>query len=218
MYLMEQDWIQITTSAGYLFILLFLALILLSVYQLRKLSGLKKVLEASGVNNGKVADEQNDSDITADEDDDEDELKSQLRAKTFDLAKAAKEIKEKEEVFNRLRDSIMILRENPNGLERITREMLQIIEGVSQDPDGTFEMQIDDLNQQLYDKLKQNHPDLSANDLLLCAYIKMGFESKEIANMLHIKPSSVYINRSRLRKKLNLEPNDDLYTYLNNRI
>ena len=213
MYLIEQDWIQITSSAGYLFILIFLALILLSVYQLRKLSGLKKVLEESGVSNEKAADEQNDSDITANEDDDE--LKSQLRAKTFDLAKAAKEIKEKEEVFSLLRDSIMILRENPNGLDRITKEMLQIIDGVSQDPDGTFEMQIDDLNQQLYDKLKQNHPDLSANDLLLCAYIKMGFESKEIANMLHIKPSSVYINRSRLRKKLNLEPNDDLYTYLN---
>lgn len=49
----------------------------------------------------------------------------------------------------------------------------------------------------------------------LCAYIKIGFDSKEIADLLNIKPSSVYISRSRLRKKLNIETDEDLHSYLN---
>ena len=74
---------------------------------------------------------------------------------------------------------------------------------------------MDELHQQFFENLRQNYPDLTNYDLRLCAYLKLGFNSKEIANMLNIMPSSIYISRSRLRKKLNLDSESDLHGFLN---
>jgi len=74
---------------------------------------------------------------------------------------------------------------------------------------------MDQLHQDFFEKLRRDFTDLTSYDLRLCAYLKLGFNSKEIANMLNIQPSSVYISRSRLRKKLDLNSDKDLSSYLN---
>jgi len=81
--------------------------------------------------------------------------------------------------------------------------------------DKTFEIQMDELHQDFFKKLKEHFPGLSKNDLRLCAYLKIGLNSKDIADILNIQTSSSYISRSRLRKKLNLEAEEDLYDFLN---
>jgi DNA-binding CsgD family transcriptional regulator len=80
--------------------------------------------------------------------------------------------------------------------------------------DNTFEIQMDELHQDFFRKLKEKYPELSNNDLRWCAYLKIGLNSKEIADILNIQPSSAYISRSRLRKKLNLDAEEDLFTFL----
>ncbi|NLO02543.1 MAG: histidine kinase, partial [Bacteroidales bacterium] len=84
--------------------------------------------------------------------------------------------------------------------------------------DNTFEIQMDELHQDFFRKLKKKFPGLSNNDLRWCAYLKIGLNSKEIADILNIQPSSSYISRSRLRKKLSLKSEEDLYTFLNSKI
>jgi len=74
---------------------------------------------------------------------------------------------------------------------------------------------MNELHQEFFKKLKQVYPSLSNNDLRLCAYLKIGMNSKEIADFMHIQPSSSYISRSRLRKKLGLNPDENLYDFLN---
>ncbi len=81
--------------------------------------------------------------------------------------------------------------------------------------DKTFEIQMDELHQEFFQKLKDRFPGLSILDLRLCAYLKIGLNSKEIAEILNILPSSAFISRSRLRKKLNLKPEEDLHDFLN---
>lgn len=56
-----------------------------------------------------------------------------------------------------------------------------------------------------FDQLKQRFPDLTPNEIKLCAYIRIGMSSKQIAQMLNLSPESVNKNRYRLRKKLGLE-------------
>ena len=73
---------------------------------------------------------------------------------------------------------------------------------------------MDELHQDFFKKLKDKFPGLSNNDLRLCAYLKIGLNSKEIADILNIQPSSAYISRSRLRKKLNLGVDEDLHDFL----
>jgi len=81
--------------------------------------------------------------------------------------------------------------------------------------DKTFEIQMDELHQEFFKKLKEQHPSLSNNDLRLCAYLKIGLSTKEIAEILNILPSSAFITRSRLRKKLNLAVDEDFHTFFN---
>ncbi len=63
-------------------------------------------------------------------------------------------------------------------------------------------------------KLRNNFPQLSKNDLMLAAYIRMNLTSKQISDLMHISEKSVEIARYRLRKKLNLEHGQRLAEFL----
>jgi len=143
------------------------------------------------------------------------ELKLQLRTKTFELATKAKENQNKIQVLQQVKEKIKDLENNPKMVKKRVDEIRKIIESNTKEDDNTFELQLDELHQKLYKKLQTLYPDLTNNDLRLCAYIKIGFNAKETADMLNIKPSSVYINRSRLRKKLNMDSDEDLQGFLN---
>ncbi|HNX78751.1 MAG TPA: LuxR C-terminal-related transcriptional regulator, partial [Prolixibacteraceae bacterium] len=65
-------------------------------------------------------------------------------------------------------------------------------------------------------KLKEAHPLLTPNDLKLCVYLRLNMSSKEIAPMLNISPQSVEIKRFRLRKKLELDHEQNLTEYILN--
>ena len=57
-------------------------------------------------------------------------------------------------------------------------------------------------------------PTLKKNDLKLCAYLKMGLSSKEIASLLNTSLRSIETARYRLRKKLGLEGGANLTSFL----
>ncbi|MGN8225093.1 helix-turn-helix and ligand-binding sensor domain-containing protein [Gracilimonas sp. BCB1] len=143
------------------------------------------------------------------------QLKAQLKSKTIELATKAKENDEKNRILQKLKSKFEQIGNNPESVKVRSSEILRIIDSHIEPEDNTFEIQIDELHQEFFDTLRDEFPDLTRYDLRLCAYIKIGFNSKEISNMLNIKPSSVYISRSRLRKKLNIETDEDLHSYLN---
>ncbi|MGA9588773.1 MAG: LuxR C-terminal-related transcriptional regulator, partial [Salegentibacter sp.] len=58
------------------------------------------------------------------------------------------------------------------------------------------------------------HPELTSNDLRLCAYLRLNLSSKEIAPLLNISVKSVEIKRYRLRKKMDLGRNVNLTDYI----
>jgi hypothetical protein len=143
------------------------------------------------------------------------QIKEQLKSKTIELATKAKENDEKNKILQSLDERLKIIEENPASLKRRLSEIHRIVKSHINSEDNTFEIQIDELHQDFYDALRKEFSDLTRYDLRLCAYIKIGFDSKEISDLLNIKPSSVYISRSRLRKKLNIESDEDLHGYLN---
>lgn len=92
--------------------------------------------------------------------------------------------------------------------------MTRLLDGKVSAEDQTFDMQLDELNQEFLRRLKADYPVLTNYDLRLATYLRMGLSSREIAELLHVLPSSVNVSRSRLRKKLNLEGDQDLYEFL----
>jgi len=140
-------------------------------------------------------------------------LKQQLRSKTIELANKAKDNDDKNRILLSLKEKFNSVQKDPckskmNEIRRMLDSYLNI-------EDNTFEIQMDELHQEFFKKLKDQFPALSIHDLRLCAYLKIGLNSKEIAEILNILPSSAFISRSRLRKKLNLKAEEDLHDFLN---
>lgn len=53
-------------------------------------------------------------------------------------------------------------------------------------------------------------------ELRLCAFLKLGMSSKEISAITYTSPNSVNIARKRLKKKLNLKPDENLQLFIQN--
>ena len=79
-----------------------------------------------------------------------------------------------------------------------------------------FETYFDEVHNEFFNRMKEKYPDLSPKELRLCAYIRMNISTKEIASLLNISYRGVEINRYRLRKKLDLERDVNLPTFLSN--
>ena len=63
-------------------------------------------------------------------------------------------------------------------------------------------------------KLKEENPVLTAEDLKLSAYLKIGMSNKEIANVTHLTLGSVKSKINRLKKKLEMGPEDSLRDFM----
>ncbi len=74
----------------------------------------------------------------------------------------------------------------------------------------TFEIYFNSIFDGFFDKLSEAYPKLTGNDLKICAYVKLGMSTKEIAAMMNIEVSSAESARYRLRKNMGLSPSDSL--------
>jgi len=142
-------------------------------------------------------------------------LEQQVKQKNIALAKQAKDNQNKNRLLHILKEKMEEAQHEPALGKMRWAEMKRLLDLYLETDDKTFEIQIDELHQAFFKKMREQFPDLSLYDLRLCAYLKIGLNSKEIAELLKVLPSSINVSRSRLRKKLNLKHDDDLYGFLN---
>jgi tetratricopeptide (TPR) repeat protein/DNA-binding CsgD family transcriptional regulator len=77
-----------------------------------------------------------------------------------------------------------------------------------------FDNYFESVNKNFYTRLKQKYPEISSNDLKICALIKLNLSIKEMASILNISPDSVKTARHRLRKKLQLTTEENLTDFI----
>ena len=77
-----------------------------------------------------------------------------------------------------------------------------------------FEFHFKKSNPDFFSKLDDLHPDLTPNDIRICAFIKLNIPTKQMASLLNINPKSLEMTRYRLRKKLGLAERSILYNYI----
>ena len=73
---------------------------------------------------------------------------------------------------------------------------------------------IETISSDFYDRLKSKCPDLTASDMELCAYLRAGLGVNEIAELKFIESKSVYMNKYRLKKRLNLPADADITEFV----
>jgi len=88
---------------------------------------------------------------------------------------------------------------------------LQINEGVAE-----FQKSVDDASLEFNQKLQQQFPNLTQNDIQLCSLLKLKLQNKEIATIRNVSDTAIKMARYRLRKKLGLDSKEDIVDFLNN--
>lgn len=77
-----------------------------------------------------------------------------------------------------------------------------------------FEIRLDKIDYQFYEKLISEYPELTMNERRLAAFLKLQFSTKEISLMTGQSIRSIEVARSRLRKKLSMTNlNESLYDF-----
>ncbi|HPT31541.1 MAG TPA: LuxR C-terminal-related transcriptional regulator, partial [Prolixibacteraceae bacterium] len=140
-----------------------------------------------------------------------DKLKAEVEARNQELVTSAMAIVKKNELLNILEQELNQTNPNVRSALRIIKENL---EGNSDWE--FFQEAFNKADRDFLKKLKEAHPLLTPNDLKLCVYLRLNMSSKEIAPMLNISPQSVEIKRFRLRKKLELDHEQNLTEYILN--
>jgi FixJ family two-component response regulator len=79
----------------------------------------------------------------------------------------------------------------------------------------TFENNLFKSHEDFINRLTLKFPKLSSKDKKLCIYLKMNLTSKEIAPLMGISYRGVELHRYRLRKKLEIEQESNLSSFMN---
>jgi tetratricopeptide (TPR) repeat protein len=99
--------------------------------------------------------------------------------------------------------------------EVISKLVKELEKNTSTDFWEDFETRFKDIYGDFYQRLSSSYPNLSPNDLKLCAFLKLNMSTKEISSITYQSLESLKIARHRLRKKLDLTREDNLVTFLN---
>ncbi|HCD9236150.1 TPA: hypothetical protein NEG48_003173 [Elizabethkingia anophelis] len=97
-------------------------------------------------------------------------------------------------------------------VEVIKKKQDEVIE-LAKKNDSTFLGKFREVYPDFITKLQSINPDLEISELTFAALIRLDFSSKEIAAYTFIQPASVQQRKRRLRKRLNIASEVDLYQF-----
>lgn len=145
-------------------------------------------------------------------------LETDISFKNRELLTMTVNLVQRGEVLTKIREIISsLIKKDADGESTPAfRNLLKLIREVEKSNEDwdQFAIHFNNVNFDFFDHLKQAYPDLTPNDLKLCAYLRMNLSSKEIAQLLNITLKAVEIARYRLRKKLQLLPDTNLTDFL----
>jgi tetratricopeptide (TPR) repeat protein len=82
--------------------------------------------------------------------------------------------------------------------------------------DPEFMTRFQEVYPNFFPRLLQIEPQLQNSELKFCALLFLNFSSKDIAAYTFVQPRSIQIRKNRLRKRLNISSEEDLYIWMKN--
>jgi ligand-binding sensor domain-containing protein/DNA-binding CsgD family transcriptional regulator len=145
-------------------------------------------------------------------------LEAEINFKNSELASSAMHLVKKGELLSKIKEGlthIMKLFDNQQG----NNEIKKLIKTLSEDDNidkewENFTKHFDKVHSDFVASLKEKHGTITGNELKLCAYLRMNLSTKEIAQLMNISVRGVEISRYRLRKKLGISSETNLFDYL----
>ena len=104
----------------------------------------------------------------------------------------------------------------PDNYELKLKKIVRHLEENSSDEKKweEFEFRFKEYNGEFYNRLVTGYPDLTPAEIRLVALLRLNFQNKEIAGFTRRSPRTIDNTRNSIRKKLGLEPSDNLTTFI----
>jgi DNA-binding CsgD family transcriptional regulator len=145
-------------------------------------------------------------------------LQAEIDFKNSELATNAMHLVQKGELIAMIKSELNQLSkalDNEKAAAELKRMIKMLGEDEKMDKDWEhFAQHFDKVHNEFVAGLKEKHPGITANEVKLCAYLRMNLSTKEIAQLMNISVRGVEISRYRLRKKLGLASEVSLFDYL----
>ncbi len=194
-----------------------LVLLLNGRYRMRvKLLRQEKLLQDAQIKQQKLENEKLESDTKLKAEENE-KLQLELGHKQKELSNITLYLYQKNEYLSQLLAELKQIEANGVGEDSKKLRALKrtIQSNLNLDNDWErFKIHFDQVHEGFIEKLGQQFPALTSQDLRHCAYIRMNLSTKEIAQLINITPASVQKSRVRLKKKLELGREVDLFHFI----
>ena len=140
-------------------------------------------------------------------------LKTEVNAKNSKLMFSSAQMAHKNEILTNIKTELKTVEKEANiSLRKLLNSI--DIELMSEDYWKEFNNYVNQVDKNYSKKLMEKHPKLTQNDLRMCTLLRINMSTKEIASLLNISTRGVEQGRYRLKKRLELNNEDDLIKYI----
>ncbi len=144
-------------------------------------------------------------------------LEADIQLKNTELASATFSLVQNGERLLKVKEELLKLKETGFS-EKNSQEYKKIIrmlgETTLKESWEEFALHFDQVHNNFLVKIKNSFPNLTPNELKLCAYLRLNLSSKEIGQIMNITTKSVELARYRLRKKLKIPKDVELFSFM----
>jgi hypothetical protein len=143
-------------------------------------------------------------------------IQQELELKKKDLTNVALHNTQVYDFNQKMIEKLQSVYTHKANMEQHLRSLLLDLQQQNQVGDRSIGLlqNIDSVNEEFYQKLRDRFPDLTKAESELCGYLRINLSNKDISVLKNIEASSVKMSKNRLRKKLGIGPDEDIYRYV----
>lgn len=147
-------------------------------------------------------------------------LEAEVAFKNKEMASVTLHLLQKSELLHKIGEDLQKLHrkvQNAESQKEIRKLMAMLQNNTRLDSDwAQFAQHFDQVHSDFFKRIRERFPQLTPKDLKMCAYLRLNLSSKEIAPLMNISVRGVEISRYRLRKKLELDTDENLTDFFLN--
>ncbi|MFK7781503.1 hypothetical protein [Psychroserpens sp.] len=143
--------------------------------------------------------------------------KQEIAFKKKELASQTLHLVQKSTFIQELKENLEKIKKSPELFKVEFRRLVMLLKKESaEDKDWeVFKSYFTEVHNNFDHKIRAISKDITEKEIRLASFLRMNLSTKEIATMLNVLPDSVLKSKYRLKKKLQLDKEDDLTQFLN---
>lgn len=140
----------------------------------------------------------------------------EIAFKKKELASQTLHLVQKSTFIQELKENLEKIKQSPELFKVEFRRLVMLLKKESAEEKDweVFKSYFSEVHNNFDNKIKSIAKDISEKEIRLASFLRMNLSTKEIASMLNVLPDSVLKSKYRLKKKLNLDKETDLNTFL----